>query len=153
MRLPKVMLVLVLAACHPQGSGEEPGALAARAAVEAFLAAAKAQDIRAMSNVFGHEDGLVRDGESQREHEMRMLSLMCFFNHERASILSETPGETRRFLVVELVRDRLRREVTFTAVVGPRRRWYVSGAPVNNLQEFRRSPSRPPGAPAPRGTP
>lgn len=140
-----VMLGLAAAACHPQGSGEEPGAPTARAAVEMFLAGARAQDMRAMSNVFGNERGLVRDDESQRDHEMRMLTLMCFLNHDTARILSETPGETRRYVVVELSRGSVRKQPTFTTVATPRNRWLVSEFPLEELQELCRNPtSRPP---------
>lgn len=153
MRLPMVpLLVLLVAACHPQGSGEQIGAPTARAAIETFLAGARSQDMRAMSNVFGSENGLVRDDEDRREHEMRMLSLMCFLNHDDFRLLSETPGESRRFLVIELTRGRLQRQATFTAVVGPRNRWFVSSVPVDELQEFCRAPNAPPAAPRTTGT-
>lgn len=144
MKRSMLALALLLAACHPQGSGAEAGATTARSAVETFLAGARAQDIQVMSNVFGGERGLTRDQEGRREHEMRMLSLMCYLSHDAARIVNETPGDTQRSLLVELTRGRMTGRTTITAVSGPRGRWFVSNVPVQSLGAFCRSTGNPP---------
>ena len=143
-----LMLVLPLA-CRPQGGGNLTGAADSRAAVESFLRAARAQDLEAMSIIWGTERGPVRDQMERREREQRQLVMMCYLNHDSYQILSETPGETSRTLAVQLSRGSLTRTTNFVTVRGAGGRWYVEQAQIQPLTDFCRTP---PSSPPPPGT-
>lgn len=150
MRLLLLLMLLLAAACRPQGGDNLTGAADSRAAVESFLRAAKAQDLEAMSIIWGTERGPVRDQMERRQREQRQLVMMCYLNHDRYQILSETPGETSRTLAVQLSRGSLTRSTNFVTVRGPGGRWYVQEAAIQPLTDFCRAPPSP--APPPPGT-
>ena len=146
MELRKFALVLLIAAaCRTvpeSGGAPEPGVRGPRAAVEAFLGAVRAQDLQAMSTVWGSERGPARDIISDRtELEKRELVMQCYLNHDRFRILDETPGDGgARVFRVELTRGPLTRATKFTTVRGPADRWYVRDAdlePVKDLCQSR----------------
>lgn len=136
--------VAVLAACGPQTGGPLTGAPAPRTAVEQFLAAVRAQDLQAMSIIWGTDKGPTRDQIERRELEKRELIMQCMFAHDRFRILDETGGAAgRRVFRVELTRGRIVRVTNFTTIQGPSERWYVESADIEPVKDLcRQMPTR-----------
>jgi hypothetical protein len=136
--------LLALAACHSSsGSSKpgapQPGAPEARAAVEGFLTAVKAQDLQAMSNIWGSEKGPAREIIGDRaELEKREIVMQCYLTHDRFRILGDVPGtvDDQRVFRVELVKGPLTRSTTFTTVRGPSERWYVLTADLEPVRDL-----------------
>jgi hypothetical protein len=149
------IVLLVLAACRTTtttsgGSGPVPvtgpqsiGGATPRAAVEKFLTAVRAQDLQAMSTVFGTSRGPSRDNMDREPLEKRLIILQCYFNHDKSRILGETPGEQgHRVVTVELTRGRLVRSPRFYTVRGPGDRWFVDNMEIAAVREFCREQGR-----------
>ena len=135
--------LLVFAACRPVAPGSMTGAPTPAAAVEGFLAAVRAQDIQAMSVVWGTTRGPARDQMDRAELEKRELVLMCFFDHERFRLLGETPGlQGGRQFRVELTKGPYTRVTNFYTVQGPSDRWYVENADIDPVKDLCREPPR-----------
>lgn len=109
------------------------GAAAPRLAVESFLAAVRAQDLQAMSNVWGTEQGLARDQLDRAELEKRELIMQCVFEHDGSRIVDDSPSERgRRAIRVELTKGRAAIVRTFYVARGPSDRWYVADAEMSS---------------------
>jgi hypothetical protein len=116
------------------------GSSAARLAVEGFLSAVKAQDIQAMSVIFGTSRGPARDNMNREELERRLIILQCYFNHDKFRILRETPGDAgNRVVTAELTRGSVARTPAFYAIAGPGGRWYVDNMEIAAVRDFCRS--------------
>jgi hypothetical protein len=149
-RVKKLLLAfLVLTACSrsttttntgagsPSSGSPLVGASSPRLAVEQFLAAVRAQDIQAMSAVFGTTRGPSRDNMDREQLEKRLIILQCYFNHDKYRILGENPGESgHRVFAVELTRGRLERTPHFYTVQGPGGRWFVDNMEIAAVKEF-----------------
>jgi len=108
-----------------------------RGAVEQFLAAVNAQDLQAMSVVFGTSNGPSRDNMDRTELDKRLIILQCYFYHDKSRILGESPGEGgQRIVNVELTRGRLTRAPRFYAIKGPNERWFVVNMEIAAVREF-----------------
>ena len=136
------MALLVLAACgggrRVAPGGPMPGAPAARAAVESFLSAVRAQDLQAMSMVWGSERGPARDIIPDRsELEKREIVMQCYLMHDRFRILGDVASaEKRRVFRVELRKGPITRTTTFTTVAGPSDRFYVLEADLEPVKDL-----------------
>ena len=86
-----IAFVMVLAACGPKTTGPLTGAPAPRTALEQFLAAVRAQDLQAMSIIWGSEKGPARDLIERRELEKRELVMQCMLSDDRFRILMRGP--------------------------------------------------------------
>lgn len=141
-----LMGLLLAGACRTQ-TIEVPGtapvpvspiAIAPRPAVEAFLAAIRAQDLQALSLAWGDKDGPIRDSKklSREEVEQREIILSRCFKHDSFRILGEAPvpGNERVFQV-ELVRGTLTRVTDFFTARGPDR-WYVREAKLEPVKDL-----------------
>jgi hypothetical protein len=141
-KLLLAIVVLGAAACHtapPSTSAADnsPGAATSVAAVERFFAAVHAQDLQAMSRVWGTASGAARDHMERTELEKREVILQCYFNYDTFRVLSESPtSETRHMVRVELQRGgRTRTPVVYT-VMGPGGRWYVENLDLAAVRDF-----------------
>jgi hypothetical protein len=126
-------------------SGNTTGATDPRAAVLAFLDAAKNQDLQALAAVWGSSEGSVRDtGAIPRdEMEKRELVMMCYLTHDSHQILSEAPAaNSERVIAAQLRRGNLARTANFFAVAGPGGRWYVRAFDMESLTDLCRAKSR-----------
>lgn len=113
------------------------GGSSPRMAVEQFLAAVRAQDIQAMSAVFGTSRGPSRDNMDREQLEKRLIILQCYFYHDNYRILGESPGERgERVFNVELTRGRLTRAPHFYTIQGPGGRWFVDNMEIAAVKEF-----------------
>jgi hypothetical protein len=124
-------------AAEPSRNSNVTGGSTARSAVEQFLAAVKAQDIQAMSVLFGTNKGPSRDNMNREELEKRLVILQCYFNHDKYRVLSELPGDGgHRVIEIELTREGSSRTPSFYAVPGPGGRWYVDNMEISAVRDF-----------------
>ncbi len=133
-----VALVLVAACGRKPAPGTSlTGAAAPRLAVEQFLAAVKAQDLQAMSVVWGTDKGPARDQLERSELEKREIIMQGCYDHDSFRILEEGPAPNgERSVRVELTRARRTATPTFLMVKGPSDRWYVRDAGINAMRDF-----------------
>lgn len=146
-----VALVVALAACASAGRGiDATGAPTPALAVERFLHSAKAQDLQAMSTVWGTSKGPARDVVDRSQLEQRELIMMCYLTHDTFRILSEGPGlEGRRSFAVQLQRGPTARATTIVTVPGPSSRWYVESVALEPLRDLCQGTTPPPGTTVP----
>lgn len=113
------------------------GALAPKLAVDQFLRAVKAQDLQAMSVIFGTKNGAARDVMDRVELEKREIILACYFMHDKYRILSEQSWEGgHRAVRVELTKGQMVRQPTFYVIQGPGQRWYVDNMEIAAVKDF-----------------
>jgi hypothetical protein len=133
-RVKKLAIVglLVVAACtRPVSVGtaanpNTPGGATALEALQKFLAAAKAQDLQAMSIVWGTSEGSARSRMDRQELEQREIILLCYLKHDSYKVVSESPATNReRVFDVEITYRDLTRSANFFATLGPVGRWYL----------------------------
>jgi hypothetical protein len=107
--------------------GPQPvGAATSRGAIDAFLEAARTQDIQAMSAVWGSTQGAAREYTPHDQTEKRLLIMMCFLKHDKSSVgtpSAEAGG--RQEFPVTLTQGNLTRSTTMTTIPGPAGRYYV----------------------------
>ncbi len=116
------------------------GASSPRGAVEAFLTAVRAQDIQAMSVIFGTNRGPARDNMDRDELEKRLVILQCYFNHDKFRILRDLPGDAgHRIVVAEVTRGSNVRTPSFYTIAGPGGRFYVDNMEIAAVRDFCRS--------------
>ena len=114
------------------------GAAGARPALDAFLAAIRAQDIQALSSAWGDKNGPIRESRSigRQEMEEREIVLIKCFKHDTYRILSELQAANdERVLQVELTRGTVKRVSDFYTARGPDR-WYVRSANLPAVQDL-----------------
>jgi hypothetical protein len=144
------LLLIVAAACHNNptvGGTSRAGALTGadnpRAAVEGFLAAARAQDMQAMSVVWGNDKGPQRDQVERQELEKREVIMIALLRHDQSNISApQTAPAGRLKMTVDLKQGALTASPVFTVVRGPSNRWYVEDFDTQVLQNkgFGRKP-------------
>ena len=103
------------------------GAASPRLALETFLAAVRAQDLQAMSSVWGDKNGPVRDAKvmSREDMEQRELYLIRCLKHNSFRVLGDSPAlDGERMLRVELVRGTVAKVTDFSLARGGDR-WFV----------------------------
>jgi hypothetical protein len=136
-----LVILLVLGACRSRPAGDPlTGAPAPRLAVEQFLAAIKAQDLQAMSVIWGTDKGPARDQVERTELEKREIIMAGCFDHDKFRIVDESPGEGgRRVFRVEITKGTITRVPRFYAVQGPSDRWYVEDAEIAAVRDICRT--------------
>ncbi len=135
-KLIGVALVIALSGCSrtPAPSVGVTGASAPRLAVDQFLAAVKAQDLQAISVVWGTAKGPARDQMERTELERREIIMQQCYAHDRYRIVEEGPSPGgERFVKVEIARGRQTATPTFAVVKGPSDRWFVRDAGIGAM--------------------
>ena len=113
------------------------GASTAKGAVTDFLNAVNAQDIQAMSVIFGTNHGPSRDNMDRTELEKRLIILQCYFSSDKFRILDETLGEGgHRVMTVELTKAGNKRTPRFYAILGPSNRYYIDNMEIAAVRDF-----------------
>jgi hypothetical protein len=123
-----MLLAALLAACsrNPAPGTTLPGSVAPRQAATDFLNAVRAQDLQAMSTVWGNERGPARDYFDRAELDKRLLVMQSCYSHDRFQVLDESPGSGGTSLVrVQLVRGNRTKTTNFVAHKGPGNRYFV----------------------------
>jgi len=131
------LLLVLAAACRsvPLGTATVAGADSQAGAVERFLAAARANDIRALSDMWGDESGPTRNKLPTQELERRELIMVCLLQHDQSRIAPSSRTEGGRFVMqVELSQGQLKATSKFTVAKGPSERWYVQDFETVPLQ-------------------
>jgi hypothetical protein len=138
LRIGTALTVVLLASCRSVAVGNETGASSSEMAVSQFIAAARAQDLQAMSAVWGNADGPTRDRVDRQELERRMLIIVCHLKHDESRIGPAQTGEAGRALhMVEMTQGPRTASVTFTAIRNRRSdRWYVENVDLAPLRAF-----------------
>jgi hypothetical protein len=138
-----IVVLFVLAGCRRQvqvGSApgsNTPGAASAREALQFFMAAAKAQDIQAMSNVWGTSSGPARSTMDKDELEKREIYMMLCLKHDSYHVLGEAPSPGgERVMAAEIKFQDLTRTTNFIATRGPNDRWYVRTLELEALNDI-----------------
>ena len=131
-----IALVLVLAGCSSRGgsgpSGSQTGASSAEGAVNAYMAAMKARDLQAMSAVWGSARGSVRETMSRDQMEKNGTIVMGLMCPDEFRVTSNVAGDGgRRELRGQMKRGQRTIDLTFVAIEGPGKRWYVEDVPLN----------------------
>ena len=127
-------------ATAPSSNLNAPGAASARAAVEQFLTAVRAEDIQAMAVIFGTSRGPARDNMNREELEKRLIILQCYFNHDKFRILRDFAGDNNhRVVVAELTRGTIVRSPSFYVIAGPAGRFYIDNMEIAAVRDFCRS--------------
>ena len=110
-------------------------------AVERFLAAVKANDLKTMGDVWGSEKGPVNSWMSQADREKRLMVMQVTLMYESFAIdpLGPMPGasEQERVVRVQLLRNNCRPTVPFT-VLRYRDGWLVSNIDLDAAGNPRR---------------
>lgn len=145
MRLPIVLVLLgTLAGCRTvsTGNGSATGAAAAEMAVVQFLSAARAQDLQAMSAVWGNSESPTRDRVDRTELERRLIIMACHLRHDESRVGAAQTGEGgRQVYRAELVQGTKNAATNFTAVRNTRSgRWYVEDFDLRPLAPFCTTP-------------
>lgn len=135
-----ILLALVAAAACSRGPGPGatlPGAVTPTEAASEFMNAVKAQDLQAMSDVWGTAQGPARDQMDRTTHDQRLLIMQGCYEHDRYQILGEAPGENGERLVrVQITRGTRTKTANFAIARGPSNRWYVRDADFDAIKDF-----------------
>jgi hypothetical protein len=129
----------LLSACRPGAvGGPAPGAGSTEGAVQAFLNAARAQDLQAMSAVWGNDESPTRERIERQELERRLLIMMCHLRHDESRIGEPQAGEAGRTLrPAELTQGGKSATTTFTLVQNKKSgRWFVEDFELRPLVGF-----------------
>ncbi|MCC6318616.1 MAG: hypothetical protein IT361_13120 [Gemmatimonadaceae bacterium] len=134
-----VILGLLVGACSrtPTPGSQLTGAPAPRLAAEQFMRAVAAQDLQAMSVVWGTEKGAARDQLDRAELDKRLIMIQTCYAHDRFAVMDESPGPMgHRYVKVNVSRGRRTKTPNFELVKGPSDRWYVLDADFDAMQEM-----------------
>jgi hypothetical protein len=134
----RIALMLVLAsACKtvvvPDNS--MTGGATPRAAVDRFLAGARAGDIQAVGAIFGNDKGPLRSQADRATVERQLLIQLQCLRHDKATVSDPARGEGgRSIFTVDLTQGSNKASVPFTVVKGPSDRYYVEQFKIVELQ-------------------
>ena len=144
--MKRLALLLILAlACRPKPAGTGvTGAASPKAAVEQFLNSVRAQDLQAMSAIWGNDKGPARDQFPREEVEKRELIMQCYFAHDSFRIVREMDHRpANRTFEVEMKKGNLTRTTMFSTSKGPGSRWYVDNGEMDPVKDFCRPAQTP----------
>jgi hypothetical protein len=122
----------------PVAGNSAAGAASPRLAIDAFLGAVRAQDLQAMSGVWGDKNGPVRDTKafSREEMEQRELILIRCLKHDSFRVLGDSPAlDGERLMRVELVRGTVAKSTDFSLARGGDR-WYVRTVALDPVKDL-----------------
>lgn len=148
-RIVLVALLVLVAGCRARYGGEATGATTSDAAVQQFLFAAKAQDLQAMSAVWGDADAPTRDRVDRTEMERRLIIMTCHLRHDESRIGAGQPGAGGTVVHrVDVTQGDKKASPTFTTVRNTRSgRWYVSDFEIQAVSGFCRAAPSPTASP------
>ncbi len=134
-----MLLVLTAAGCRPSAVGNgSGGADSGQMAVVEFLNAARAQDLQAISAMWGNDESLTRDRVERQELERRLLIIACHLRHDESRIGAAQLGEAGRTLfTARLTHGNITADVPFTTVRNKSNgRWYVEDVDLRPAREI-----------------
>lgn len=102
-----------------------------------FLNAVKAEDLQAMSTVWGTESGPAREQMDRAELDKRLILMQGCYNHDRFTVVGEsTDQQGQRLVKVDIVRGLRSKSPTFVIVRGPSDRWYLKDTDFRIMSDF-----------------
>jgi hypothetical protein len=127
-----------LTGCASTPSGLPAGAESADAAVRAFLAAARSNDMRGLATMWGNAESPVRDRAKPDEVEQRAMIIICHLRHDQATLGMPQSGQGGRQLIpVDLAQGELKARTTFTTVQNAKTgRWFVEDVGLGPIAAF-----------------
>lgn len=134
-----VVLLTLLPGCRGvRGGGVEAGAASSEQAVVQFLNGAKADDLQAISAVWGNAESPTRERVDRQELERRLLIMVCHLRHEESRVGVAERGELGRTVHrVELVANGRTVVVPFTTIQNTRSgRWFVENVDLAPAREL-----------------
>jgi len=134
-----VLLVLAfVGGCRRSVGGSTEGAPSSQQAVMQFLDAARAQDIQAMSVVWGDAEAPARARMDRQELERRLIIIARTLCHDSVVIAAPTPGEAGRLVHrVEVTRGARTATVPFTTARNRRTgQWFVEDIDLRPVRDF-----------------
>lgn len=131
-------IVVGFAGCRAKSTGAETGAESPELAVHQFLSAARAQDLQAMSSVWGNETSPVRDRVGRQELEQRLIIIACHLRHDDARLdVAQRAPEGRTLLRADLTQGTKTAAVNFLTIRNTRSgRWFVDDIDLRPVREF-----------------
>jgi hypothetical protein len=144
-KLAILLLLVAASSCRrqvvvtspPAGDANVPGAATPREAVQRFMAAAKAQDLQAMSMIWGTTAGSARSTMAQQEIEQREVIMIGCLKYDTYRITAEGPAaNAERVIAVELKYKDLTRSTNFYVTQGPSKRWYVRAFDLDSVRDI-----------------
>ena len=141
MSFRKVAVLFLVTACSSAtrgGNGAQlTGAAEPKLAAEQFLRAVKANDLQAISTVWGTQNGPARETMERTSMEKREIILVCYLTHDTSRVVAEAPGsQGHRDIRVELKKGYLTRQTTLYTIRGPGDRWYVENVDIAAVRDF-----------------
>lgn len=110
----------------PAAAAAGPGAATPTEAVQRFMAAVTAQDLDALSLIWGTSSGPVRSTMQRQEWEQREVIIIKCLKHETYRVQNEIPAAGgERVLAVQLKFRDLTPTTNFTTTRDRTGRWYV----------------------------
>jgi hypothetical protein len=83
-------------ASNPPGptmpTGSVTGAATSPAAIDAFMAAIRAQDLQALGAIWGTPNGPARNRLSSDVLQERELTMLCYLHHDSYTVMGNAPG-------------------------------------------------------------
>ena len=148
-----IALSLLLVACHKApSSGPTPengplGAADPKSAVGAFIAAINAQDLQAMSAVWGDADGSIRNqigADELMKREVVIIQMLKCVRKDFTVISNSVAGTNQRAMVVDLNfnpppagRASVTRSTSFVVASDKKTgRWFVSSIEPNKINDI-----------------
>lgn len=136
------LLTCLLAACRTvpvatsaPSTSAGAGAASPTAAVEQMLSAARAQDLQAITAVWGDENGLVRDRTPKDEVESRAFIIACVLRNDTRKVGDASPaGHGRVFVTADLTQGKSAGSLRFEVAPTTGGRWLVANFDVSVLQ-------------------
>jgi hypothetical protein len=129
------LVLLCLSACRSGAVNTAAGAASPQAAVEQMLAGAKAQDLQAVTAVWGDETGLNRDKWDRPQLESRAFIMVCVLKHETARVTdSQSAGNGRYLVGADLTQGKNSGSTRFQAARTKEGRWLVADVDIVALQ-------------------
>ena len=130
-------------ATAPSVTGGPPGtpgdAASGMAAIDRFLGGVKAQDLQAMSAVWGNAKGLARDQMKRDELEKRLVIMQCLLQHDRYVVAPDRARLAvggRQEIQIDLTRGSLTARTKFVTLQGSDGRWVVEDIDLLPLKDF-----------------
>ena len=98
------------------------------------MAAAKSENLDALSFVWGDQRGPARSTMSREQWEQREVIMMGCLKHDSYRVIAESPAAGgERMMTVELKFRDLTRSSNFYAVPGPDQRWFLKSFDIDPL--------------------
>ena len=125
-------------AAAPVAGSSAAGAASPRLALDAFLGAIHAQDLQAMSGVWGDKNGPVRDAKvmTREDMEQRELYLIRCLKHDSFRVIGDSPAlDSERMMRVQLVRGTVTKTTDFS-LVRSGDRWFVKNVALDPVKDL-----------------